>query len=163
MEEKIQGTPAPSAEEKKKQGNSEIGMLTLIAIALVGRVLLEPFPSVEPIIPIAVYAGLKYKKNTGTIVGLLSYPLANVFMLGGPFGLWSLLQATGGAIAGSIAEYGKELNTSDMVLYTAIGTLIFEFIMNVGNQAFLIWPFSITHIVTNVIIALVISGVAIKQ
>src|SRR3989344_2677384 len=141
---------------------NELEIVSLIIIAILGRILLEPFPSVEPIIPIAVFAGLAYGAQAGILVGLISYPLSNIFMEGEPLGLWSFLQAIGGAIAGAIAGYVPKLTKGNLVNYTIIGTIIFELALNIPDQELLIWPFSIIHIVSNIIIALVVGELVIK-
>ena len=142
--------------EPKKKTINELEVVSLLIIAILGRILLEPLPSVEPIIPIAVFAGLAYGGNAGILIGLLAYPISNFFMLGGPFGLWSVLQATGGAISGGLAG-AKKLSVNNLLYYSFIGTIIFELLLNVGDGAFLVWPYSVTHIVSNLVIALIIS------
>ncbi len=149
-------------EEPKPKNTGETKLLLLIAIAVLGRILMEPFPSVEPIIPIAVYAGLVYGADAGILVGLFSYPISNFFMLGGPFGWWTILQAAGGAISGGLAGNAKEVNTGALVTYSVIGTIIFELLLNFGDRTLLVWPFSVTHIVTNILFALLI-GTSLKE
>ncbi|HLC92935.1 MAG TPA: hypothetical protein VJH23_04450 [archaeon] len=149
----------------KKKSVGEIGILTLILIAVVVRLATNYayIYSVEPIIPIAVYAGLAYGSEAGILVGLVSYPLSNLFLIGGAFGLWSFLQGIGGAIAGWLAGTAKKVTKSGLVTYTIIGTLIFEVIMNFPNQELLVWPFSITHIVSNIVFAIIIGELLVKE
>ncbi len=150
--------------KKKTIGEAEIVILLLAAV--IGRVLIKQFPtltSIEPIIPVAVFAGLSYGVNAGVLIGLLAYPLSNIFLEGGPFGLYSLLQGIGGAIAGSLAGYARKADTGTLVLYTVIGTLIFEVILNFGDGLLLVWPFSFTHIISNIFFALLIGELSLKQ
>ena len=160
---------AKPKEEKKKTAApkkkfiSESDLLALIIIASVGRVITEPFPSVEPIIPIAVYAGLVYGVDAGIIIGLVSSPISNIFMEGGPFGLWTLLQATGGAISGGLAGYANKATKGNLLYYSVIGTFIFEFAVNLGDGLLLVWPFSFTHIVSNAIFAILLGELLIKE
>src|SRR3989344_9455213 len=63
--------------EPKKKTINELEVVSLLIIAILGRILLEPLPSVEPIIPIAVFAGLAYGGNAGILIGLLAYPISN--------------------------------------------------------------------------------------
>ncbi|PIN85329.1 MAG: hypothetical protein COV47_02740 [Candidatus Diapherotrites archaeon CG11_big_fil_rev_8_21_14_0_20_37_9] len=155
-------------EKKEKSKNSkkpvleEAEVIVLLLLAIMGRIALEPFASVEPIIPIAVYAGLAYGSSAGILIGLLAYPASNFFLRGGPFGLWTILQGAAGATAGGLAGNNNKLTTENLLLYTFLGTLIFELFLNIGSGGFLIWPYSITHIVTNLIFAVLISA-GIKQ
>lgn len=143
---------------------NEFEVLMLLVIAVFGRLLLKEFPdlySIEPIIPIAVYAGLRFGTNAGVIVGLLAYPVSNVFLEGGAFGLYSVLQGAAGAVSGGLAGNSK-LSANNLLYFTFIGTLFFEVLLNIGDGALLIWPFSIRHIVSNLVFAAII-GVFVKE
>lgn len=159
----------PKEEKKEKMEKiirrkfSVTDIAILIIFAVVGRIILEPLPSVEPIIPIAVFAGLMYGADAGILVGLFSYPLSNIFMDGGPFGLWTFLQAIGGGLAGGIAGNAGKATVNNLVTYSVIGTVLFEFALNIPDQALLVWPFSVVHIVSNIIIALVLGELLIKE
>ncbi|MCR4368908.1 MAG: hypothetical protein NUV67_03310 [archaeon] len=152
---------AEDAENAPKRGINEIEAIMLLVIAVLLRVLLERLPSVEPIIPIAVYAGLTYGASAGTIIGLLGYPISNFFMQGG-VGLWSFWQAIGGGIAGNLSG-GKEPTMGNMLTYTFIGTIIFELAMNITSGAFLYWPYSYVHIATNLLFAAIIGAFLPKE
>jgi len=161
-----EGQAEPKSEKKekgqKKKTISEIDIFTLIIIAVLGRVILEPFPSIEPIIPLAVYAGLAHGVDAGILVGLISYPLSNVFMEGGFAGMWTLLQAVGGAVAGGLAGYVNKATKGDLLKFSVIGTVLFEFAVNLPDGALIVWPFSFVHIVSNAFIALLLGELLIK-
>src|SRR3989338_3467471 len=101
-----------------------------LAIAALGRIAMEPLPSVEPIIPIAVYVALKKGSEAGMIVGGFAYIVSNIFMNGG-LGFWTWMQALGGAGAALFAA---------------------------GYGELLVWPFSYVHIASNLIFAAVIGS-----
>ncbi|HLC36914.1 MAG TPA: hypothetical protein VJK05_04890 [archaeon] len=130
-----------------------------LAIAALGRIAMEPLPSVEPIIPIAVYVALKKGSEAGMIVGGFAYIVSNIFMNGG-LGFWTWMQALGGAGAALFAaSYGKEKISMPALLgLTFIGTIIFETVMNAGYGELLVWPFSYVHIASNLIFAAVIGS-----
>lgn len=153
--------PAPN----KKKVISETDILMLLAMAIVGRLLTNSLSltSIEPIIPIAVYAGLAYGSEAGILIGIFSYPLSNIFLEGGVFGVWTILQAMGGAISGGLAGSSKKADPNSLLYYSVIGTVIFELILNFPDGAFLIWPFSFTHIVSNFVFALLIATAFPKQ
>lgn len=155
----IMGEEKKENEPKKLISEEEVILFAILAI--IGRIAMEPFSSVEPIIPIAVYVALAYGMNAGLIIGLIAYPVSNFFMDGGVFGFWTILQATGGGLSGAIAG-GKELTMNNLITYTLIGTIIFEILLNITWGALLVWPYSITHIVTNIGFA-VLLGVAIGK
>jgi hypothetical protein len=147
----------------KRKKLNELNFIIIVAIAIVWRIALEPFPSVEPIIPLAVFVGLVYGPELGIILGLLSYPLSNIFMEGGIFGFWTIIQAISGAISGGITSLASEINANSLIYYTFIGTLIFEILINIPDGALIIWPFSIVHITSNIIFALFLSFFLPKQ
>jgi hypothetical protein len=150
----------PSIKRKKLR---ELNFIIIIAIAIVWRIALEPLPSVEPIIPLAVFVGLVYGSESGIILGLLSYPLSNIFMEGGLFGFWTIIQSISGAISGGITSLATEISANSLIYYTFIGTLIFEILINIPDGALIIWPYSIIHIISNIVFAMILSIFLPKQ
>ncbi len=164
-EEKHDG-PKPSA--GKKKGITESEVFILLALAVLGRVLLKVtplvnIPSVEPIIPIAVFAGLAYGTEAGILVGLLAYPLSNLLLPEAVFGLWIFWQAVGGAVAGGLAGLAKKATFNNLVWYTVLGTLLFELAVNLPDQQLLVFPFSFVHIISNFAFAALIGIFVLKE
>jgi len=144
--------------------------LALVAGATAGRVVLQFVPSVEPIIPFAVLAGLLFGAREGFALGGSAYIMSNFFIWGlqGP---WTIFQALGGAVAGAGAGLfgkAKKPNWMDMVVLSVLGTVLFEIVMNVsgafmgigagvlslGLLAIPLYfltslPFSLVHIISN--------------
>lgn len=136
-------------------GGKNYFIIMALVLAVVGRILLQPIPSVEPVIPFAVLAGLVMGAEAGLIVGIAGYALSNIFMLGG-LGIWTVFQGIGGALSGGIAGYSgkKKIITAEAVVgYSLLGTVLFELIMNIGWGALLVYPFSYVHIGSNLVIA----------
>jgi hypothetical protein len=160
--------------EAKKKHNSEIKnaaiFFSLLAAAVAGRVAMQWIPSVEPIIPFAVIAGLLFGMREGAMLGSMAYVISNFFVWGiqGP---WTIFQALGAGIAGGIAGFygkAKQPRARDIIILSVLGTVIFEVIMNISGAfmgigllgAFSIFmlpiyfatslPFSAAHILTNI-------------
>ena len=167
--------------QKKKKQNSELKnaaiFFSLLSAAVAGRVAMQWIPSVEPIIPFAVIAGLLFGMREGAMLGGMAYVISNFFIWGlqGP---WTIFQALGAGIAGGIAGiYGKakKPGATDLILLSLLGTVIFEVIMNVSGAfmgigllgAFSIimlplyfamsLPFTAAHIFTNIAFARLMS------
>ncbi|MBI4210240.1 MAG: hypothetical protein HY544_01900 [Candidatus Diapherotrites archaeon] len=154
---------APPKPRKKLIG--ELDIITVLLLAVFGRVIIKQFPalvSIEPIIPLAVFAALTYGTDAGILVGLLAYPLSNIFLEGGAFGLFSVLQGIGGGLAGGIAGYAGKANRETLIYYSVIGTVIFEAAVNLPDQLIIVWPFSFIHIVSNIFIAMLIGELSMK-
>lgn len=145
----------------------------LLATAVAGRVAMQWIPSVEPIIPFAVLAGLLFGAKEGFTLGGSAYIISNFFVWGmqGP---WTIFQALGAALAGCFAGiWGKmrSPNWKDIVLLSIAGTILFETIMNISGSlmgiglfgAFGLFtipmyfltslPFSLVHIGSNIVFA----------
>jgi hypothetical protein len=145
----------------------------LLTAAVAGRVAMQWIPSVEPIIPFAVLAGLLFGAKEGFTLGGAAYIISNFFVWGlqGP---WTIFQAIGAASAGLLAGvWGKmrKPNWKDIVFLSVIGTVLFECVMNVSGSLMGIGffgafgfftipmyfltslPFSIVHIGSNMIFA----------
>lgn len=107
----------------------------LLATAVLGRVALQFVPSIEPIIPFAIIAGFLFGIKEGFLLGATAYTASNFFVWGlqGP---WTIFQALGAGIAGGLAGFagkGKKTNWKDIVIWSVIGTLVFEFLMNISG------------------------------
>ncbi|VVC00684.1 Uncharacterised protein [uncultured archaeon] len=169
-EPKEEKKEAPAGKKTGPKGKSitESEVLIILLLAICGRVLLKVtplvnIPSVEPIIPLAVFAGMAYGAGPGTLVGLLAYPISNMLIPEVQFDMWSFWQAAGGAVAGGIAGFAKKIDMNTLLWYTFIGTLLFEVCVNFPDQLILVWPFSFYHIFSNLFFALVIGSFAIKE
>lgn len=145
--------------------------LGLLASATLGRILLQHVPSVEPIIPFAVLAGLLFGMKEGFTLGGSAYVISNFFVWGlqGP---WTLFQALGAALAGAmggLAGRVKEPTARDLIVLSIAGTVLFEFVMNISGALMGIGlfigvfsiplyfltslPFSAVHICSNIVFA----------
>ena len=142
--------------------------LTLFAGASLGRIALHGIPSVEPIIPLAVIAGLLFGMKEGFTLGGGAYLVSNFFVWGlqGP---WTIFQAAGAAVAGALGGlYGRVRKPTwkEVAIISVIGTVFYEVVMNLagsvmglglfglGLAAIPLYfaaslPFSLAHIITN--------------
>ncbi len=145
----------------------------LLSAAVAGRVAMQWIPSVEPIIPFAVIAGLLFGVKEGFTLGGSAYIISNFFVWGmqGP---WTIFQALGAAMAGLMAGVWGKMRTpdwKDIILLSVAGTIVFETIMNISGPLmgiglfgafglftipmyfFTSLPFSLAHIGSNIIFA----------
>ncbi|MDD5148035.1 MAG: hypothetical protein PHH08_01060 [Candidatus ainarchaeum sp.] len=168
---KIQGIWANA--KIKSETRSLAIFLSLFSLAVAGRTALQWVPSVEPIIPIAILAGLLFGMKEGFSLGAGAYVVSNFFVWGlqGP---WTIFQALGAALAGGMAgAYGKfrKPKTRDIIILSLAGTVLFEIIMNFSGATMGIGllgpfslftlpiyfamsaPFSIVHVLSNLVFA----------
>jgi len=160
----------------KEEAKNFLLFFSLLSIAILGRISLQFVPSVEPIIPLAIIASLLFGLKEGFIFGSTAYIITNFFVWGNQ-GIWTVFQALGAGIAGSLGFFlkrKKELKAKHLIFFTIIGTIIFEIIMNVFGSIFGIGlipsniisgilfipfyfitslPFSLTHIFSNILFA----------
>ncbi len=152
--------------QKQMQVLRQRGVILLASFVfagVIGRVLMQPLPSVEPITFFAVLSGWLFGKKKGFAVGASSLYLSNFFMLGGQ-GPWTLFQAAGFGIAGFLGGFlRKRAGVLECVSVMVLSTIIFEIIMNASSVIFLplsiftlfftALPFTLVHIVSNSIFA----------
>ena len=163
--------------KRKEKVRSELRSLAifggLLSAAVAGRVAMQWIPSVEPIIPFAVLAGLLFGVKEGFTLGGSAYIISNFFVWGiqGP---WTIFQALGAALAGLMAGVWGKMRSpgwKDIVLLSIAGTILYELIMDISGSfmgiglfgAFGLFtipiyiatslPFSAAHIGSNVIFA----------
>jgi len=128
------------------------------------RVPMQAVPSAEPLTFFAILAGWLFGRNKGFLTGASSLYLSNFLMFGGQ-GPWTPFQALGFGIAGWLGGLlRKKASYLEVITITIIGTLVFEIIMNaftplmIGTSVFIAFalalPFTIIHLVSNLIFAL---------
>ena len=128
------------------------------------RVPMQAVPSAEPLTCFAVLAGWLFGKKKGFLVGASSLYISNFLVMGG-HGPWTLFQAIGFGVAGFLGGFlRKKSRIWEGIVIIAIGTLIFELIMNLSSVIFLpasifvlflsAIPFITVHLVSNSIFAL---------
>ncbi len=134
-------------------------IIALITAAVLGRILLQGFPSVEPITLIAVLAGSLFGWKKGATTGASSWYLSNFFMFGGQ-GPWTIIHVANGVLAGTLGGlFLKKSNHVKVVFIMIISTLIFELSMNTMSGLLFYGlvisfitaiPFTITHLTSNI-------------
>jgi len=82
---------------------------TLTGIAVAGRLLIHPFPGVQPMTVIVIASGAAFGLRIGVSVGALGALVSNFFLIQGPWtpwqmALWALCGAVG-ALAASLARH----------------------------------------------------------
>ncbi len=152
----------------KRDARSMAIFLGLMAAAVGGRVALQWVPSVEPIIPLAIIAGILFGMKEGATLGAGAYVISNFFIWGlqGP---WTIFQALGAGVAGMLGGvFGKlhKVGNRELIVLSLIGTGLYEIIVNIGGIASGIGllglgliaiplyfatslPFSAVHVATN--------------
>lgn len=149
---------------------------SFIAAGALGRVLMQPLPSVEPITFFAILTGWMFGKKKGFAAGASALYLSNFFVFGGQ-GPWTIFQAFAFGAAGFLGGFlRKNATILECFVITLISTLLFEIIMNTSSiifipggifTAFLLGiPFLIVHAVSNGIFSLFlpkIKGYAEKE
>ncbi len=149
--------------------------MVLFSGAVLGRVALQGIPSVEPIIPLAVIAGMIFGIKEGFTLGSSAYIVSNFFVWGlqGPWTVFQAIGAAGGGVLGGIFGKTRKINSANLIIASVLGTVFFEIVMNlsgsmmgIGLFAGLIGipmyfltslPFSLTHIVSNAFFAKIFS------
>ena len=90
-------------------GRRILPAMTLLAAAVVGRIVLAPIPSVQPMTMLLVLAGMRLGAQRGAALAILATLLTNAVLGHGP---WTYLQATGWAFC---AVAGGVLNDLSLI------------------------------------------------
>jgi len=141
-------------------------MITFITAAVLGRIVLQGFPSVEPITFFTILAGSLLGWKKGLTTGASAWYLSNFFMFGGQ-GPWTIVHIASGAITGLLAGFFlyKKTTLPRVLTITIITTILFELSINTMSGLLFFGlipsflsaiPFTITHIISNTILSLAI-------
>lgn len=139
----------------------------MFAASVLGRIAMQPIPSVEPIIPISVAAGMLFGIVPGVAMAGAAYFSSNFFVYGGQ-GFWTPFQVAGAAAATLLALlacriFPKRLQNAKIIgrayffAALALSTLSYEFLVNVGWSLVMpMWlsfltslPFTLLHAASN--------------
>ena len=140
-------------------------IITLITTAVLGRILLQPLPSVEPITFIALLAGSLFGWKKGAAVGASSWYLSNFFMFGGQ-GPWTLIHIGSGIVTGALGGLMlKKPTIIKSIIAITLATIIFEITINLMSGLLFYGliisfitaiPFAITHLISNLVFSLIL-------
>lgn len=105
----------------------------LTAAGITGRVMLQHFPSVEPLVPAAIASGYLFGRSAGFASGFTGFVVTN-FLVWGGHGPWSFFQVFGAGLAGysgsMFSGYGSRKGFFASMI---AGTLIYEAVVNLGS------------------------------
>lgn len=106
----------------------------LTGTGIVSRALLQSFPSVEPLIAVAVAIGFYKGPRYGIAAGASGFYLSNFLVYGGQ-GPWSLFQLLGAGAAGLIGALGGRFGDGRVVFFGSMiaGVFGFELAVNAGS------------------------------
>jgi hypothetical protein len=134
-------------------------MLTLITAGVLGRILLQPLASIEPITFIALLAGSLFGIRKGAVVGASSWYLSNFFMFGGQ-GPWTIIHIGAGIVAGALGGLMlKKPTVIKSIIAITLATIIFELAINLMSGLLFYGivisfitaiPFTIAHLISNI-------------
>jgi uncharacterized membrane protein len=141
-------------------------LVTFVIGGVLGRILLQGVPSVEPITFFALLAGALFGWRKGAVTGASTWFLSNFFMFGGQ-GPWSLVHVFAGAFAGFLGGFlQKRAGYVKTIGLMVVATLFFEVVMNVSSGIFFGFgiivsflsavPFMLTHLGANIGLSLLI-------
>ncbi len=163
------------AEEKKGPGWEGFLSYAIAAMGIRWVLKLVGFiPSVEPITALALLASIKLGPWQGLAVGIIGYFGSNLLLLSN--GMWDIAQAIGIGVPAlwvGLNYFKKEVSPAQFVWIMIYSTLFFEVVVNLffGESLGTFFdpasfvtalPFSILHIVSNIVIAVLVSGMLPK-
>ena len=135
--------------------------ITLILLAVVGRVLMAPIPNVQPVTVLVMLASLRLGTARGVSLGILVAYLSNLFLGGGP---WTIVQAISwgsvglatGMFADAIRKDDYELCIRSFCLFSIPMAFLFGFVVSLP-LGIMAWvngiPFDVLHAIGNLTIA----------
>ncbi len=97
---------------------------TLTGIAVAGRLLVHPFPGVQPMTVIVIAAGAAFGLRIGISVGALAALVSNFFLIQGP---WTPWQMALWALCGAIGAIGSSLARRRLSFALMCGLLAYGF------------------------------------
>lgn len=114
-----------------------VGMF--VALAVIGRTLLVPLPSVQPVTAIVLISGILLGKRAGLSTGVLVALLTGITT---GLGWWTIAQAVGWGSAGLIGGIVQRENLRVAIGAGMISTVVYSIVMNVSGAFMMSLPLS---------------------
>jgi hypothetical protein len=146
--------------------------LTLSAGAVAGRVALQNYPSIEPILAFATVSGFYLGSREGFLTGSTAYVASN-FLVWGAQGPWTVFQALGAGAAGFLGGKFSGIGSGRFSLIASLvaGTIVFELAVNAGSLLYMPWtlgsmvpymlaavPFGLVHMASTLGFGVMLDG-----
>lgn len=120
------------------------------ALSIAARVVFQPLPSVDPLLPIVFLAAMRMGWRESAALGSSAYYASNFFVVGGQ-GFWTIPMVAGAALVGICGSVFRQ----HAILGILLGTVLYELVVNVSLafmfDPLLALPFALTHIVSNAV------------
>lgn len=96
-----------SFEGRKPQARELVVLATLVALAVIARLVFAPIPHFKPMAAVVMIAGIAFGGRTGFLVGALAVLVSNLLFGQGPWTPWQMLAfGTAGLVMGALAQQG---------------------------------------------------------
>lgn len=137
---------------------------SLIGLGVLGRVVFQWVPSVEPIVPLAVGLAFFHDWKKASVLGVSAFFVSNFFVWGfqGP---WTVFQCLGAGVAALFGGLFSKISKGEKSFFLSlvVGTIFYEIIVNIGSFVFFPWalligipyilaalPFGAIHIASSI-------------
>lgn len=109
---------------------------TLSALAMVGRILMQPFPNIQPVTAILIIITLTMSTLDGVIISAISILLSNIYLGMGPWTIfqiltYSILMLFTGGLFRRFYRPGSVTNRLAFALYAFILGMAYGFVISI--------------------------------
>ena len=139
-----------------KGRRNAIEAVAILALAVIGRMLMEPIPNVQPVTVLVMLAAVRIGGSQAASIGILAAYLSNLSMGGGS---WTVIQALSWASVGILTALlmrNSELCSRSFTAYTLLMGFVYGFLVSLplGMQMWISGlPFDLLHAIGNLTIA----------
>lgn len=125
-----------SFESGNRRARDIMPIVIMTALAVAGRLIFAPVPSVKPIYAIVIMAGLCFGREEGFLTGSLSMLVSNIFFGQGPWTLWQMFcMGLVGYLAGVLGNHGLLKHRRTMIAFGFAAALLYGFLMDTWTLA----------------------------
>ena len=106
-------------------------IVVMAALAVAGRIIFIPFPSIQPVSAIVIMTGVVFGKRSGFLTGMLAALISNIFLGQGPWTLWQMY-AWGlmGYVAGALVNQGVLRGRISVLVFGAMAPIEYGLILD---------------------------------
>ena len=120
-----------SYESARHKARDLMPVIVMTALAVAGRLIFAPVPSVRPVTALIIITGLCFGREEGFITGALTMLVSNIFFGQGPWTLWQMYgMGLVGYLAGVLGSHGLLKNRLAIAAFGFAMPLVYGFILD---------------------------------
>lgn len=135
-----------SFENAKPPAGQVMIIVTVTALASLGRIVFSFLPQIQPVTALVILTGFFFGMRTGTVTGMLCAVISNIFMGQGPWTMWQMI--AWGLLGLLFSLLPEKTNRWVLAILAALSAFLYSLITDINTIATLGFAMGKEQIIT---------------